>query len=137
MQPDKNPDPSAQELFTLLTSVVAILKDTESRERYDGHLRNGIPRWRGTGYFYNHYQPSLLMVVTLLLVAISFVQYVSAWLIYWRRQSDVAAAEATINNLTPTQLRKQLKKRGADSPNISRRALKVVNCIPDARLRRS
>ncbi|TPX60484.1 hypothetical protein SpCBS45565_g07494 [Spizellomyces sp. 'palustris'] len=125
LHPDKNPDPSAHELYSLLTSVAAILRDQEFRGRYDGHLQRGIPRWRGTGYYYSHYKPSIVTISLLIILSTSFVQYVSAWLIYFRRKSHLLEVENSINNLTYTQVKKQLKKRGKlDSPNISRRAFK-------------
>ncbi|KAI8586940.1 hypothetical protein BDZ88DRAFT_509331 [Geranomyces variabilis] len=127
LHPDKNPDEGAQKLYQVLTSVITVLKTPEQRERYDGHLRNGIPTWRGAGYFYDHYKPGIPDIIVILIVATSFVQYVSAWLIYWRRGSAVSEAQSTVNNLTYQQVKKQLKKRGAESgssPALSRKAFK-------------
>ncbi|KAI8824350.1 DnaJ domain-containing protein [Fimicolochytrium jonesii] len=130
IHPDKNPDPKAGELYTVLTSVTTLLKDEKSRERYDNHLRNGIPKWRGTGYYYNHYKPGFFGIFVIILVASSFVQYVSAWIQYQQRKGQVAEAQASVNNLTYQQVKKQLKKRGAsDSPNLSRKAFKNTSAI--------
>ncbi|TPX56283.1 hypothetical protein PhCBS80983_g04657 [Powellomyces hirtus] len=127
LHPDKNPEEKAHALYTVLTSIVTLLKDPEQRERYDGHLRNGIPTWRGAGYFYNHYKPGIPDIILILIVATSFVQYVSGWLIYMRRRGAVEEAQASVNNLTYQQVRKQLKRRGGsgnNSPNLSRKAFK-------------
>ncbi|KAJ3160570.1 hypothetical protein HDU86_000327 [Geranomyces michiganensis] len=127
LHPDKNPDEAAQKLYQVLTSVITVLRKPEERERYDGHLRNGIPTWRGAGYFYDHYKPGIPDIIIILIVATSFVQYVSAWLIYWRRGTAVSEAQSSVNNLTYQQVKKQLKKRGAEggaSPSLSRKAFK-------------
>ncbi|KAJ3012965.1 hypothetical protein HKX48_005991 [Thoreauomyces humboldtii] len=122
LHPDKNPDPKAQELYTLITSINTLLKDEDLRERYDGHLRNGMPRWRGGKYLYNHWTPGPVTFVAIILLATSFVQYVSAWILYAQRSTHVAAARDSVNNLTYQQVKKQLKKTA--SPALSRKQFK-------------
>ncbi|EPX72150.1 DNAJ domain-containing protein Erj5 [Schizosaccharomyces octosporus yFS286] len=68
--PDKNP--STGELYTLLGLIVNILRNTETRKRYDHFLKNGFPRWKGTAYLYSRYRPGLGAVLILLAVFISF-----------------------------------------------------------------
>ncbi|CAG8669184.1 7070_t:CDS:2, partial [Acaulospora colombiana] len=47
--PDKNPDANSKEKFALLGSIASILRNPESRERYNFFLKNGVPKWRGGG----------------------------------------------------------------------------------------
>ncbi|KAJ3086181.1 hypothetical protein HK102_013444 [Quaeritorhiza haematococci] len=132
--PDKNPDPKAAEFYQILTSIAAILKDSNNRNIYDEHLRRGIPVWRGTGYYYNRYKPGLTTVLTIIAVAISFVQYVSGWIFYYQRRSRINEAKQAFNNLTYAQVKKQLKKSGVvsgdsggsgeSSPVLNKRAFK-------------
>ncbi|KAJ3050410.1 hypothetical protein HK097_008627 [Rhizophlyctis rosea] len=121
LHPDKNPDPKARELYSHLTSIVGVLKDPKKRERYDGHLQRGLPRWRGQGYFYNRYTPGVGTVLFLLLLAASFVQYVTSWIKYLLGQAQAKEEKAAAPQLTYAQVMKQLKKSGAD---IDKRKLK-------------
>ncbi|CAJ0767125.1 3651_t:CDS:10, partial [Entrophospora sp. SA101] len=57
--PDKNPDRDTKEKFSRLSSIGAILRNSESRERYNFFLKNGVPKWRGTGYYYSRHRPGL------------------------------------------------------------------------------
>ncbi|CAG8502832.1 14387_t:CDS:2 [Cetraspora pellucida] len=63
LHPDKNPDERSRKLYALLGSITTILRSPESRERYDFFLRNGVPKWRGTGWYYNRYRPGLSGVI--------------------------------------------------------------------------
>ncbi|KAI8814642.1 DnaJ domain-containing protein [Cladochytrium replicatum] len=109
VHPDKNPDPEAGKLYQILTGVISVLKDTESREKYDYHLKNGIPRWRGTGYYYQRYRPGFFVITVFILACISFVQFASAWAIYYR---DLARAkeDAQLLNQVSGKAKKALKK---------------------------
>ncbi|KAF3916531.1 hypothetical protein ABW20_dc0101810 [Dactylellina cionopaga] len=53
---------AADERFARLGLVAKILRGAE-RERYDHFLRNGFPRWRGTGYYYERFRPGLISVL--------------------------------------------------------------------------
>ncbi|KAF3901452.1 hypothetical protein ABW21_db0205304 [Orbilia brochopaga] len=53
---------AADERFARLGLVANILRGPE-RERYDHFLRNGFPRWRGTGYYYSRFRPGLVSVL--------------------------------------------------------------------------
>ena len=82
--PDKNPGvKGVQERFARLGVVATILRSEEGRERsvsreitwgllrglmkvtcclecrYDFFHKNGVPRWRGTGYYYSRFRPGL------------------------------------------------------------------------------
>ncbi|KAK6362721.1 hypothetical protein TWF730_000177 [Orbilia blumenaviensis] len=61
---------AADERFARLGLVANILRGPE-RERYDHFLRNGFPRWRGTGYYYSRVRPGLISVLLGLWVVIA------------------------------------------------------------------
>ncbi|KAI8808547.1 DnaJ domain-containing protein [Cladochytrium replicatum] len=109
VHPDKNPDPEAVKLYQILTGIISVLKDPETREKYDYHLKNGIPRWRGTGYYYQRYKPGFVVISIFILACISFVQFASAWAIYYR---DLARAkeDAQLLNQVSNKTKRALKK---------------------------
>ncbi|CAG8498710.1 2162_t:CDS:2 [Paraglomus brasilianum] len=82
LHPDKNPDARSNEKFARLGLIAGILRNPESKERYDWFLKNGVPRWRGTGYYYSRYQPGLLTVLAFLVVLVSTVQYIVFWITF-------------------------------------------------------
>jgi hypothetical protein len=88
---DKNPSKEAAKLYALLTSINKLLRDEQTREKYDGHLKRGFPVWKGSGYYYKKYKPGVGSVFVFVLVVISFVQYTSAWGIYYVK---IAVAKA-------------------------------------------
>ena len=49
----------ATERYSRLGVIAEILKDPETRGRYDHFLKFGFPVWRGTGYYYTRYRPGL------------------------------------------------------------------------------
>ncbi|RIB11059.1 DnaJ domain-containing protein [Gigaspora rosea] len=87
--PDKNPDEHSQKLFTLLGSIITILRNSETRDRYNFFLRNGVPKWRGTGWYYNRYRPGLPGVVVGLLILSSFVHYLVMWVNFYQEKKRV------------------------------------------------
>lgn len=69
-------------------SVVANILKSESRARYDHFLRNGFPRWRGTGYYYARFRPGLgAVLVGLFIVFGGFIHY-GALYVGWKRHKD-------------------------------------------------
>lgn len=80
--PDKSKEKDLEMYSKLLTSIATILKDSESRGKYDYHLQKGFPIWRGSGYYYKKYRPGLLSVLIMIIIFISNVQYWSGWGIY-------------------------------------------------------
>ncbi|KAB5592079.1 hypothetical protein CTheo_4461 [Ceratobasidium theobromae] len=76
LHPDKNPGvKGAHERYARLGKVNAILKSTEGRERYNFFYKNGVPKWRGTGYYYSRFRPGLgtvLLFLTLLTCTLQF-----------------------------------------------------------------
>lgn len=48
VSPDKNPGvKGAHERFSRLGVISTILRNEESRKRYDFFYKNGVPKWRG------------------------------------------------------------------------------------------
>lgn len=45
--------------FARLGVIAAILRNGEKRKRYDFFYKNGVPKWRGTGYYYERFRPGL------------------------------------------------------------------------------
>ncbi|KAF8605528.1 DnaJ-domain-containing protein [Ceratobasidium sp. AG-I] len=76
LHPDKNPGvKGAHERYARLGKINAILKSTEGRERYDFFYKNGVPKWRGTGYYYSRFRPGLGTVLTFLTLLTCVLQY--------------------------------------------------------------
>ncbi|KAJ3736254.1 DnaJ-domain-containing protein [Lentinula guzmanii] len=76
LHPDKNPgNKKIAERFARLGVVSAILRNPASRKSYDFFYKNGVPKWRGTGYYYSRFRPGLGTVLTFLIVLSSGVQY--------------------------------------------------------------
>ncbi|CAA7259842.1 unnamed protein product [Cyclocybe aegerita] len=77
LHPDKNPDiPGIHERFARLGVISTILRKKESRERYDFFYKNGVPKWRGTGYYYSRFRPGVGSVLVFLTILTSGLQYV-------------------------------------------------------------
>jgi len=49
----------AQVRYQRLNLITELLKG-EGRARYDHFLKNGFPKWRSTGYYYERYRPGLI-----------------------------------------------------------------------------
>ncbi|KAG9016634.1 hypothetical protein FRB90_002749 [Tulasnella sp. 427] len=78
LHPDKNQGVKGiNERYARLGVVAAILRDGERRERYDFFYKNGVPRWRGTGYYYSRYRPGLGSVLVFLVGLTSGLQLVA------------------------------------------------------------
>ncbi|OCH94127.1 DnaJ-domain-containing protein [Obba rivulosa] len=76
LHPDKNKGlKKAHERFARLGVVSSILRNTEGRKRYDFFYKNGVPKWRGTGYYYSRFRPGLGTVFVFLVVLSSILQY--------------------------------------------------------------
>ncbi|KAJ2851799.1 hypothetical protein IWW36_000760 [Coemansia brasiliensis] len=86
---------SAQETkrFQRYSLVVNILRDKESRKRYNFFRKNGVPVWRGTGYLYRRWRPGFVSVLVGLLLFVSFMQYLFHSLSYWRAQQRIRDLE--------------------------------------------
>ncbi|VDP36732.1 unnamed protein product [Echinostoma caproni] len=81
MHPDKNhDDPDADAKFRQLVGVYEILKDPETRQRYDDVLVNGLPDWKTTVYYYRKLRRmSNLELFVLFSVLCTVVHYAVLW----------------------------------------------------------
>ncbi|KAI9745380.1 MAG: hypothetical protein M1835_002588, partial [Candelina submexicana] len=77
----------ASERFARLGLVVKILKGP-GRERYDHFLKNGFPRWKGTGYYYARFRPGLGSVLLGLFVVFGGAGHYGALYLSWKRQTE-------------------------------------------------
>ncbi|CAK5275597.1 unnamed protein product [Mycena citricolor] len=78
LHPDKNlGDKTIHERFARLGVVSTILRNKESRERYDFFYKNGVPVWRGTGYYYSRFRPGLGSVFIFLVFVTSTFHYMA------------------------------------------------------------
>ncbi|KAF9226548.1 DnaJ-domain-containing protein [Gyrodon lividus] len=76
LHPDKNPGVKGiQERFARLSIITNILRSPEGRKRYDFFYKNGVPKWRGTGYYYARFRPGLGTVLVFLTLLTSALQY--------------------------------------------------------------
>ncbi|KAF9485276.1 DnaJ-domain-containing protein [Pholiota conissans] len=76
LHPDKNPNVKGiHERFARLGVVSTILRNAESRKRYDFFYKNGVPKWRGTGYYYSRFRPGLGFVTIFLTILTSSLQF--------------------------------------------------------------
>ncbi|KAH7914200.1 DnaJ domain-containing protein [Hygrophoropsis aurantiaca] len=96
LHPDKNPGVKGiHDRFARLGVIATILRDTEGRKRYDFFYKNGVPKWRGTGYYYARFRPGLGTVFVFLTFLTSGLQYLVQRLNYTR---DLAKIEQTIRD---------------------------------------
>jgi len=121
LHPDKNP--KQKTLYTTLTSIVELLKDAEARERYDQHLRFGIPKWKGTMYLYSRYRPTLAHTLVFILLAVSWGQWVSGWANYHYKHYTLSQMiqelkDANAYNQMSKVLQKKLGKTELDEQDI-------------------
>ncbi|KAI9493602.1 DnaJ domain-containing protein [Zychaea mexicana] len=90
LHPDKNKkDAQAKERFARLGKIVGILRDGAKRERYDHFYKNGVPRWRGTGYYYSRFRPGLGFVVVFLIGLSGAMQYIVGWVNYYLEKKRI------------------------------------------------
>ena len=77
----------ASDRYARLGVIAEILKGP-GRERYDHFLRNGFPKWRGTGYYYARFRPGLGTVLVGLFTFGGGLVHYGAMYISWQRQKD-------------------------------------------------
>ncbi|KAI0686431.1 DnaJ-domain-containing protein [Cytidiella melzeri] len=116
LHPDKNPGVTgAHDRFSRLGVIAKILRDGEARKRYDFFYKNGVPRWRGTGYYYSRFRPGLGTVFVFLTLLTSALQYVVQSINYKRDLQRVekivgqARSAAWGNKLTPGEGQRKVK----------------------------
>ncbi|KAI0638165.1 DnaJ-domain-containing protein [Trametes polyzona] len=125
LHPDKNKGvKNAHERFARLGVVAAILRNPEKRERYDFFYKNGVPRWRGTGYYYSRFRPGLGTVLTFLVILTSGLQYLVQKMNYNRDLKrvqeilDKARAAAWGAKMTPVEGQRKVKVNLGGGPRL-------------------
>lgn len=68
--------------------MVANILKGESRDRYDHFLKNGFPKWRGTGYYYTRFRPGLGTVLIGLFIFGGGLVHYGILVLSWQRQRD-------------------------------------------------
>lgn len=88
--PDKNKgDNKAKERFARLGVIASILRDPSKRERYNFFYKNGVPRWRGTGYLYSRFRPGLGSVFIVLSLIAAGMQYIAGQINYRQEKKRI------------------------------------------------
>ncbi|KAI9063266.1 DnaJ-domain-containing protein [Trametes sanguinea] len=125
LHPDKNKGvKNAHERFARLGVVASILRNPEKRERYDFFYKNGVPRWRGTGYYYSRFRPGLGTVLTFLVILTSGLQYLVQKMNYNRdlkRIQDIrekARAAAWGTRTSPQEGQRKVKVNLGGGPRM-------------------
>ncbi|KAF1987692.1 hypothetical protein K402DRAFT_392496 [Aulographum hederae CBS 113979] len=77
----------AEQRFQRLGVVVNILRGAE-RDRYDHFLKNGFPKWRGTGYYYERMRPGLGSVLFGMFVFGGGLVHYGVLYLSWKRQRE-------------------------------------------------
>ncbi|ORY90640.1 DnaJ domain-containing protein [Leucosporidium creatinivorum] len=121
LHPDKNPNDSVvADRFARLGTIAAILRDAEKRKRYDFFYDNGVPKWRGTGYYYSRWRPGFGSVVAGLIVFSCFIHYFFLVMTYFvskariRQFQDQALVMAWGETKKPLAGRKRLRVKTGD-----------------------
>ncbi|KAI9893995.1 MAG: hypothetical protein M1814_004765 [Vezdaea aestivalis] len=78
---------AANKRWARLGVVAAILRGP-GRARYDHFLKNGFPRWKGTGYYYARFRPGLGSVLVGLFVIGGGAAHYGALYLGWKRQRE-------------------------------------------------
>lgn len=69
-------------------NIVADILRGPTRERYDHFLKNGFPKWKGTGYYYSRFRPGLGSVLVGLFIVFGGAAHYAALILGWKRQRD-------------------------------------------------
>lgn len=110
LHPDKTTDKKDRELYTQINLIINILRDKNSRKRYDYFLKVGVPKWRGTGYYYSRYKPSIRFAGIAIVVGICAMQILLSWTNYYTKKYRINSAKKELDILTFQEVRKILKK---------------------------
>ena len=77
----------ASDRFARLGLIASILRGP-GRERYDHFVKNGFPKWRGTGYYYARFRPGLTSVLLGLFVFGGGLAHYGVLVMSWNRQRE-------------------------------------------------
>ncbi|KAF9652178.1 chaperone J-domain-containing protein [Thelephora ganbajun] len=116
LHPDKNPGVvGIHERFARLGVIASILRNAGSRKRYDFFYKNGVPKWRGTGYYYSRFRPGVGTVFMFLVLLTTGLQYMVQRLNYAKdlerieRIRQDAKTTAWGNRLVPPEGQKKVR----------------------------
>ncbi|KAF7977442.1 hypothetical protein HWV62_3607 [Athelia sp. TMB] len=125
LHPDKNPNVKGiHERFARLGIIATILRTTEGRKRYDHFYKNGVPRWRGTGYYYSRWRPGMLEVSIFLISLTSLLQYIVQRMTY---KADLQRIEKIVSEaklaawgpkMIPVQGSRKIKMTIGGNPGV-------------------
>ncbi|XP_071812362.1 dnaJ homolog subfamily C member 1-like [Apostichopus japonicus] len=88
--PDKNKEEGAEETFRKLVAVAEVLRDEDTRKRYDDILIHGLPDWRQPVFYYRRVRKmGLLEAGTLLSIILTVGHYIVMWSMYWERKFEL------------------------------------------------
>lgn len=114
LHPDKTTDKKDRELYTQINIIIDILRDSNSRKRYDYFLKVGVPKWRGTGYYYSRYKPSIKFAGIAIVVGICVMQIILSWTNYYTKLYRINSAKKELDILTFQEVRKILRKENIE-----------------------
>ncbi|KAI3631428.1 hypothetical protein MIR68_010918 [Amoeboaphelidium protococcarum] len=113
--PDKNDAPDADKKFKVLGGVSKILRDNQSRARYNHWLHTGIPFWRGSKFYFRKSENlSVTASFLLVLIGAACVQYAAQFVNYLQ-------IKAGLRLLALKREQMQLQQKSKKSPNGSPR----------------
>ncbi|KAA1466440.1 DnaJ-domain-containing protein [Dentipellis sp. KUC8613] len=125
LHPDKNPGVKGiHERFARLGVISTILRNSEGRKRYDFFYKNGVPRWRGTGYYYARFRPGLGSVLTFLVLLSSGLQYLVQRMNYTRdlKRIEHIIREAKLSawgqKMVPSESRRKVRVNLGGPPRL-------------------
>jgi len=114
LHPDKTTDKKDRELYTQINLIINILRDKNARKRYDYFLKVGVPKWRGTGYFFSRYKPSIRFAVIAIVSGICIMQILLSWTNYHTKKYRINSAKKELDVLTFQEVRKILRKEDVE-----------------------
>eukprot|EP00158_Paraphelidium_tribonemae_P006577 Partr_v1_DN27886_c0_g1_i2_m22634 putative DnaJ (Hsp40) homolog, subfamily C, member 1 len=119
--PDKNPgDEVAAKKYATLAGMNKILRDPETRRRYDHWMQNGVPMWRGQGYYFRKSENlSLIETAVVILLFGALMQYALLYAKYRQVKAGLALIEEQRKTAAPTSGSGKKLKKGASGDKLN------------------
>lgn len=122
--PDKNrKDSNAHEKFALLSGIASVLKNVESRERYDWIL-NESPIWHKSGYYVHKYMTGklsiyqVLIIVVLVITSIQIFKQFGIWCFAKYRKLKALSRLKQMGKNEFKSLKRRMEKLGNEVTDI-------------------
>lgn len=122
--PDRNrKDSNAHEKFTLLSGIASVLKNSESRERYDWIL-NESPIWHKSGYYVHKYMTGklsiyqVMIIVVLVITLIQIFKQLGTWCFARYRKFEASSRLQQMGKNESKSLKRKMKKLGSEITDI-------------------